>query len=82
MNTQKTEIPEKQATQNLPIWLKKDDIKKILNCGTTKAYDMIDAINDKNKIHVVGRQVQTNHFIAYYKGFYTAEFIASALSNE
>jgi hypothetical protein len=81
MNTQKTELPEKQTIQSLPIWLRKDDIEKILNCRTSKAYDKIADINDKNQIHVVGRQVQTNHFIEYFKGFYTAEFIVSALSN-
>jgi hypothetical protein len=74
-------LEELQFTYDLPIWLHKDDVMKIMECQKSKAFQIIAEINGDVHKRLVGGKVLTNKFIEYYDGEISREIIKLALSN-
>lgn len=90
MNTQKTEIPEKQATQVYPMLLDVNQMMILLGCKSTRAYDeinlLIEIIKDKypkiyNSKTKVKKRILTYHFIEHHEVPYSMEDILQSLEN-
>lgn len=89
MKTQKTEIPEKQATQVYPILLDVNQMMILLGCKSTRAYDeinlLIEMIKDKypkiyNLKTKIKKRILTHHFIEYHE-VYSMEDVLQSLEN-